>query len=153
MSAKGNYKELLNNKNLKSTRQRNAILCELENSVRPLTAEDLFLNLKDKNISISMSTVYRVLDTLVNSGLVLQSSLHKSNRAFYELKRKEHHHHLVCIKCEKMLHLDGCPLNEYVKLLEKQSGFTIQGHTLEIFGYCDNCKVDEQREERNKNTG
>ena len=143
MPVKDNYKDLLNFRNLKSTKQRNAILEELESSVRPLTAEDLFLNLKEKNISISMSTVYRVLDTLVKNGIAQQTSLPQTNKAFYELKQKEHHHHLICIKCEKMLHLDGCPLNDYVKQLEKQSGFSIEGHTLEIYGYCDKCTPED----------
>ena len=48
MPVKDNYKDLLNFRNLKSTKQRNAILEELESSVRPLTAEDLFLNLKEE---------------------------------------------------------------------------------------------------------
>lgn len=134
------YKELLKSGNLKSTKHRNDILEALEKNALPLTAEDLYINLKEKGVSISLSTVYRGLETLVEKGLAIRSNLADENKAVYELSHNEHRHHLLCIKCRKVLPLDGCPLEDYEKLLEDRFGFMVKGHKLEIFGYCERCK-------------
>lgn len=143
MSCKDPYKELLRTGNLKSTKHRNALLEALESSGFPLTAEDLFLKLKEKNVSISLSTVYRILETLVDKGFVSRSQLADENKALYELSHKDHHHHLRCVKCRQILPVDGCPLKEYEQLLEDRFGFTVKGHNLEVFGYCEKCKENE----------
>ncbi|NMA66606.1 MAG: transcriptional repressor [Clostridiaceae bacterium] len=140
MKTEKDYKEMLRKRNLRSTRHRKSILAELEKSKLPMTAEDLFIKLKSKNISISISTVYRVLDVLVENGLAIQSNLPGANKAIYALNNKEHHHHLICIKCRDVYSLEGCPLKDYERSLENRLGFSIEGHTLEIFGYCQECK-------------
>ncbi len=140
MNGEEHYKDLLKNGNLKSTRHRKAILEVLEKNDTPLTAEDLYLKLKENEISISLSTVYRVLETLVEKGLATRSNLADDNRAVYELSHNEHRHHLLCTKCRKVLPVDGCPLEDYEKLLEQRFGFTVKGHKLEVYGYCQGCR-------------
>jgi len=140
MEDEKNYSEMLRKRKLKSTRHRTSIIAELEESQVPMTAEDIFIRLRGKNISISMSTVYRVLDTLGEKGLVVQSTLPGVNKAVYEINKKEHHHHLVCVKCRNMFSVEGCPVEEYEKALEGRFGFSVKGHKLEIYGYCSECK-------------
>ncbi len=140
MNGEEHYKDLLKRGNLKNTRHRKAVLEVLEKNDPPLTAEELFLKLKEKDISISLSTVYRVLETLVDKGLATRSNLADDSRAVYEVSHDEHRHHLLCTKCRKVLPVDGCPLEDYEKLLEDRFGFTVMGHKLEVFGYCEECK-------------
>ncbi|MCX7772411.1 MAG: transcriptional repressor [Clostridia bacterium] len=140
MPCEGHYKDLLKGGNLKNTRQRASILKALENAGQPITAEDIYLLLKDDKVSISLSTVYRVLDTLVEKGLALKNTMTDNPKAFYELKNHEHRHHLLCVGCHKMLPVDGCPLKDYEKLLEEKFGFSVKGHKLEVFGYCEGCR-------------
>lgn len=144
MSCKDSYKDLLKTGNLKSTKHRTALLETLESSSLPLTAEDLFIRLREKNVSISLSTVYRILETLVDKGFVIRSQLANENKALYEVSRNEHHHHLHCVKCRRIFPVEGCPLKEYEQLLEEQFGFTVKGHNLEVFGYCEKCKESEE---------
>lgn len=140
MAYEERYKDLLKSGKLKNTKHRKAILEVLDKNDLPLTAEDLFFKLKESEISISLSTVYRVLEILADKGLVIRSNLADDNRAVYELSHTEHRHHLLCIKCRKVLPVDGCPLENYEKLLEDRFGFTVKGHRLEVFGYCESCK-------------
>mgnify|MGYP001016173531 CR=1 FL=1 len=144
MSGKDTYKDLLKTGNLKSTKHRNALLETLEQSGLPLTAEELFLRLKEKNVSISLSTVYRILETLVDKGFVIRSQLATGNKALYELSHKDHHHHLHCVRCRQIFPVDGCPLEDYEQLLADRFGFTVTGHNLEVFGYCEKCKDHKQ---------
>lgn len=134
-----NSSELLRSSNLKSTKHRIAILEILKGSKLPLSAEDIYIMLRKDNVSISLSTVYRVLEVLHEKEIVARVSIPDDSRAAYELCINEHHHHLMCIKCRKILPLEGCPLEEYEKLLEDRFGFTVKGHNLEVYGYCDSC--------------
>jgi len=134
-----NLNDLLRNGNLKSTRHRIAILKILKESKLPLSAEDIFIRLRKDNVVISLSTVYRVLEILHDKEIVTRVSIPDDSRAVYELCGNEHHHHLLCIKCRKILPVEGCPLEEYEKLLEDRFGFTVKGHSLEVYGYCESC--------------
>ncbi len=139
-----NYKELLKKENLKSTKHRNSILDVIEKAGQPVTAETIYLKLKEREIAISLSTVYRVLEALLGKGLVVKTSVNDDNKALYELNNMEHKHHLLCVKCRKMLPVDGCPLEDYEKALEEKLGFSIKGHKLEMFGYCETCKFEDE---------
>jgi Fur family ferric uptake transcriptional regulator len=139
MPSEEHYKDLLKGGKLKSTKHRKAIVELLEKNDLPLTAEELYIILKENGVSISLSTVYRVLETLVEKDLASKCNLPDENKAAYELCHNQHRHHLLCVKCRKVLPVDGCPLEDYEKLLEKRFGFTIKGHKLEMYGYCKSC--------------
>lgn len=140
MEFKEHYEDILKNGNLKPTKHRYAILEALECDEMPLTAEDLYLKLKEKGVSISLSTVYRGLETLHEKGIVIKSNMSDYNKAVYEFNHNEHQHHLICVKCRKMLQVKGCPLDEYEKLIESEFGFRVKGHNLEVYGYCNSCE-------------
>lgn len=140
MQDTGSYGSILKREGLKNTKHRNAILEVLEEGDQPVTAERMFLELKEKNISINLSSVYRILESLVSKGLAIKSNLTGDNKASYELNRLEHRHHLICSGCKKMVSIDGCPLEEYEKQLKDKMDFDITGHKLEIFGLCRECR-------------
>ena len=70
MQTKTDFITVLKKKGLKVTKHRNSLLEVLEIENQPLTAEDIFLKLKEKGISINLSSVYRILDTLVDNNLI-----------------------------------------------------------------------------------
>ena len=135
------YSDILKQNNLKSTRHRIEILENLDQSSQPIAAEQVYLELKEKGISINLSTVYRVLEVLVNKNLVIKSNIREDSRALYELNRMVHKHHLICMKCRKMFSVEGCPLGNYEKILQDKTGFEVTGHKLEIYGYCRSCRL------------
>lgn len=143
MSCEDHYKDILKCGNLKSTKHRIAILEVLVKNDFPLTAEKIYLTLKENGISISLSTVYRVLETLVEKDLAIRSNFTDENKAVYEINQNKHRHHLLCVTCRKVLQVDGCPIEEYEKLLEDRFGFTVKGHKLEVYGTCASCKEKE----------
>jgi len=139
MSLKGRYKGLLKNGNLKGTKHRYAILEVLEIYKFPVTAEDLYINLREKGSTISLSTVYRSLEILHEKGIVIKTNLPDYNKAVYEYNHNEHRHHMICIKCHMVLQVTGCPLEKYEKFIESKYDFTVKGHNLEVYGYCNDC--------------
>jgi Fur family ferric uptake transcriptional regulator len=143
MDQAGNYGNVLRREGLKNTKHRNSILEAIENSDQPIAAEQIYIELKERNTSINLSSVYRILESLVSKGLVIKLSITGDNKALFELNRMEHKHHLVCSGCKKMFSVDGCPLEEYEKQLHDKLGFNITGHNLEIFGYCKECQKNK----------
>ena len=138
-----NYKDILKKEKLRNTKHRNSILEVIEGSSQPITAEAIFLKLKEQGVSISLSTVYRVLEVLLSKALVMKTSVTDDNKAVFELNKMEHKHHLLCVKCRKMLSIEGCPLEGYEKILEEKLGYLIKGHSLEMYGLCEKCKEDK----------
>jgi len=126
---------------IKITEQRKMVFDILVNNHVPITVEEIYMKLKNKKNNISLSTVYRILDVFVSKGLVVKSRLPEENKSQYELNRREHRHHLICISCKKILSFEDCPLAGYEKFLEKTTDFNITRHKLELFGFCPECKL------------
>ncbi|MBU2700310.1 Fur family ferric uptake transcriptional regulator [Sporomusaceae bacterium BoRhaA] len=134
------HKEYLNKHGMKSTKQRNLIFNILNQARNIMTAEDIYLELRKANYLVNLSTVYRILDIFVDKGIALKSILPEDNKCVFELNRFEHKHHLICLKCKKIISIDKCPLTEFERHIEQQTNFNITNHKLEMYGYCNNCK-------------
>lgn len=127
----------LGQKGFKLTRQRRELLQVLEESPGMLTAEDLHKRVLDHQPGVSLSTIYRNLELLVEEELACKVDL-GDGQARYEARRHhEHHHHLVCLECGKSEHLD-CPMPELEKALGRR-GFRVTGHRFVVYGYCQEC--------------
>lgn len=85
-------------------------------------------------------TLYRVIKVLKKVGLVRQTSL-QHNRAYYELADPTDHHHLICMKCDKVEDFKGCNIKTVVaRALAQAKNFAfISEHSLELFGLCKAC--------------
>ena len=122
------------------TRTRQAVLDLLERTRQPLSANKIFDQLRQENVSIDLVTVYRTLHVLKELGLVVQLDFHQEGLSRYELKEgRKHHHHIRCQTCGHIVDL-LCPLKKVTKLIEKQTQFTVDDHSLEFTGLCPECQ-------------
>ena len=134
---------------LKNTKQRAAILSVLEKSAEPMSAEEIFLQLKDAFPSLALSTIYRNLERFSEDELT-EKDVFQDGVVRYSLAREHHGHYLVCTGCNAKIKIDGCPLSSLEKGLEQDTGFEIEGHTLTIYGKCPACTGREREEGRRK---
>ena len=139
MKETGN-REIFNRYGIKNTRQRNIIFNILKKANSPLTAEQIFLECKKIDDSMSFSTVYRILNTFILKDMVVKTSITEDNKSMFELNHEEHKHYLVCVSCSKMITIGHCPIEDYENSLQKTTDFDITGHKLEVYGYCPQCK-------------
>lgn len=137
---KADFSGTIKKSGLKSTKSRCAILDVLQSSKRPISEEEVYAELKNKNISLNLSTVYRALDALTVKNLAAKLNITGENRALFELNRAGHRHYLVCLGCKKTMAIDGCPLEVYERELADETDFLIEGHKLDIYGYCPDCR-------------
>jgi Fur family transcriptional regulator, ferric uptake regulator len=140
MTDKIDNKNDLKRSGLKNTRHRMAILDILEQSDRPIAAEQIFFELTKKDIRVNLSTVYRTLETLADKELAVKLSIAGDNRALFEYNHMIHRHYLVCLGCQKITAIDCCLLKDFDRSLEKKTNYKISGHKLDIYGYCPECR-------------
>ncbi len=136
---KDDFSKAIKSSGLKSTRSRCAILDILKQD-KPVSADEVYIELKNKGLSLNMSTVYRTLDTLTEKNLVTKLNIIGESKALYELRTIGHRHYLVCLGCKKTWPVNGCPLEEYERELAGKTDFLIEGHRLDIYGYCPDCR-------------
>ncbi|MGF7184394.1 Fe2+ or Zn2+ uptake regulation protein [Desulfitispora alkaliphila] len=123
----------------KLTPQRIAIIKVMLSFDKPVSASKAHQKLKEHHPNVSLDTIYRSLHLLSSLGIVTQINLANRERELFELAH--HHHHLVCLKCGKVICFDACPMSctETEEIAVNQN-FSIVSHAFEVYGYCSNCK-------------
>ncbi len=125
--------EELHEKGMRLTNPRKEVL-ELFISSRKLqTPQEIFEIAKDKKIDIGLTTVYRMINALLEIGLARAYSINGELR--YVFCSPEHHHHLICLKCFKVKEIFNCPVKDV-----KIEGFKVLSHQLDFFGICEECQ-------------
>ncbi len=121
---------------LKSSKQRDAVLTNLQSRYDHPTAEDIFLSVKEVIPSISLATVYRNLKLLENEGLILKIPTGESDR--YD-GHTHSHYHFTCINCKKVIDVE---IKREVNLNALPCDFegTVTSHSLMFYGICPDCK-------------
>lgn len=127
-------------KGLKSTKQRNEIIEIIAHAEYPQTADQIFIELNKRGVTINLSTVYRTIETLISKGVLAKVNLDNEVKNRFELiDATEHHHHLICLSCNKIISIEHCPLQSYESEVSKKHHFKIINHKLDLYGYCETC--------------
>lgn len=125
---------------LKVTTPRLKILYILEqDKTGHLRAEDIFSKLKDENQDVSLATVYRVLTSFEEVGLIKKHNF-SDGHAVFEINKGEHHDHLVCNECGLIEEFVDDTIEKRQDDIAKNKGFKIIDHTMIIYGICKNCQ-------------
>lgn len=105
-----------------------------------LSADEIHNNLIKKDENIGLATIYRVLTQLEEAGLI-QKNHFDDNSSSYEIK-KQHHDHLICIKCGKIVEFLDSDLEKLQEKISDKYDFKLQSHVMTLFGECQNgdCK-------------
>ncbi|WP_462420774.1 ferric iron uptake transcriptional regulator [Salinicoccus sp. Marseille-QA3877] len=143
-------KEALHDARYKLTPQREVTLrVLLENESDHLSAEDVFMKVKDKYPEIGLATVYRTLE-LLNELKILDKINFGDGVSRYDLRKEgaEHfHHHLVCINCGSVEEIEEDLLGEVEKKVENDFQFKITDHRLTFHGICRTCTSNSENKE------
>ena len=120
------------------TRAQTAVLKVLRQQPEPISAQALYTLIK-KHQRIGLATVYRALDALKRMGRV-QHRVTLTGETLYNAVEKDRHY-MTCLDCGQSFPLNMCPLKGLESSLQHSSSFTIYYHTLEFFGLCEPCAV------------
>lgn len=123
---------------LKKTKTREQVLSVLQGQKCPMSAMEISANIDGGQNAVWLSTVYRVLEQFVKSGVVTKLTVMNSDTAVYELNRFHHKHYAVCMGCHKIIPMDNCPMETFTPRVQDR-GFQVVGHNVEVYGYCTAC--------------
>jgi len=140
-AAKARFMEFLNQKNLRLTSQRQAIIDTVFSTDEHFTAEQLLEWSRRRDKSVSRATVYRTLPLLTESGLVREMDFGKDYK-FYDpnYAHHPHHSHIICQDCEKIVEFDSDKIEKLENEISHKLGFEVKAQRLQITGRCEQLK-------------
>lgn len=125
---------------LKATSPRMHVLEAFRNSDRRhLSAEDVYRILLDLDVDAGLSTVYRVLNQLVQANILLRHSF-EADHAVFELNEGGHHDHLICVSCGIVEEFRDEDIEQRQKQVAARNDFVLREHMLVLYGLCPDCQ-------------
>lgn len=129
------------------TRSQNTVLKLLKKLDREISAQELYIELRKAKLSLGLATVYRALDALKLHGAI-QARLLSNGETLYTTVQEDKHH-LTCLQCGTSIPIqdEDCPVHELEEQLRQSGKFEIFYHTLEFFGLCSPCQLEQSHSE------
>lgn len=121
------------------TPQRRLVLSVLAETDGHLDAHDIYERGRSQDARLSLSTVYRTLGILKETGVIRELHLDQEHH-LYELDGKDEHSHLVCLSCGRVIEVDSVPFAEAATAVGETHGFEIASAQVELAGYCARCR-------------
>jgi Fur family ferric uptake transcriptional regulator len=125
------------------TRQRELIAETIMFSEDHLSADAVQRKLKERGVRIGTATVYRALEVLVDSGLVIAHDFGEGFKRYEAMGGQGGHEHLICVKCGKVLEFSNEQLERMLPIIADEHMFEHQRHRVEVFGVCKDCQGRE----------
>lgn len=134
-------KKIVKQKGLKYTEQREIVLKILLHAHEHLTAEEIYnqIKLKEPESNIGIATVYRALGFLEEVNLIT-SIVFGNDGKKYESNAKEHHDHLICTSCGKIVEFVDDEIEKRQDKIASKNKFKITSHSMQLYGLCANCQ-------------
>lgn len=137
-------RKTLHDAGYKLTPQREAtVLVLLEKESEHLSAEEIYMLVKQKSPDIGLATVYRTLEILTELEITDKVNFN-DGLARYDLRKEgaQHfHHHLLCIKCGSVQEIEEDLLFDVERVVETRFNFQVTDHRLTFHGICDKCQA------------
>jgi Fur family transcriptional regulator, ferric uptake regulator len=130
----------MSSQGLRSTKQRDRILQVFIDAGRHLSAEELYMRIKEAHSGIGYATVYRTLRLLADAGLADERRF-EDGFTRYEFKDSGNHHdHLICTQCGAILEFENERIEALQQDVARKNHFKVQSHKLELYGLCAECQ-------------
>jgi Fur family ferric uptake transcriptional regulator len=149
------FHQLLKEKGLKSTRQRDEIVRLFMEAGSHLSVDELYQRVRQRNPRIGYATVYRTLKLMAESGWASSRQFGDRMARFEHHAEGEHHDHLICLSCGKIVEFESERIEALQSRIARREGFRIFDHKLELYGHCSACapKGEDTGRERQRKTG
>jgi Fur family ferric uptake transcriptional regulator len=142
------FRTWLRAQSLPVTNQRLAIAEVVIGSADHLSAEEVAGQLESHGEKAGTATVYRTLDLLVKSGLVVERDFGEGFRRFEAARDVPHHEHLLCTVCGAVQEFRDERLERMTTIIAESHDFARHRHRLVIQGVCGACRRGERGSDR-----
>lgn len=141
-------KEKLSAAGYKLTPQREVtVQIMIDQEDEHLSAEEIYMLVKNNNVGIGLATVYRTLEILTELK-ILNKITFQDGLARYDLNKNEtkhQPHHLLCLKCGAIEEVKNDLLHEVEDDIERQYQFKVTDHRLTFHGICRECQLSNTK--------
>ena len=120
---------------------RLAVIEFLDEQACCLGAQQIHDELRALGTPVGLASVYRVLDTLAQRGLLQRLDVGDGVTRYEPVRDDhDHHHHLVCDDCGKVESFADERLETVIRELEERSGYAVAAHEVVLRGACASCR-------------
>ena len=133
------FRQLLKERGLKATRQRDVIVQVFMESDPHVSVEELTRRVRRKDPHIGCATVYRTLKLMAESGLASSRQFGDGLARFERRSEGQHHDHMICTLCGRIVEFESEPIEALQSRVAREEGFRIFDHKLELYGLCPAC--------------
>ena len=134
------FRAFLRDHNLPVTAQRLAIADVVLGTEKHVSAEEVAAMLREGGGRAGTATVYRTLEVLVRSGLVVERDFGEGFKRYEAARGIPHHEHLLCTVCGRVTEFRDERLERMTTLLAESHDYSRQRHRLVIYGFCGDCR-------------
>jgi Fe2+ or Zn2+ uptake regulation protein len=138
----GRLQKALENRRVRLTRQRRAILQVMDSAERHLDAGAILDRAQKIDSRVHRVTVYRTIDLLKRYGLIDELDLlHlRGDQHYYESHGPRDHIHVACLRCGKVREFESSLFEQMKAQIQRDCNLKITVTRTEIGGYCENCR-------------
>lgn len=134
------FRQFLRERSLPVTSQREQVADVLFAAGGHLSVDDIEQLLRARDVHVGKATIYRTLDLLVESRMVVERDFGEGFRRYERVPGHPHHEHLICLRCGKVVEFQNDRLERLKALIADEYGFQHSHHRLEIYGVCRECQ-------------
>jgi Fe2+ or Zn2+ uptake regulation protein len=140
------FEKLCRARGIPVTVQRRVVLEELLGSSLHPTADQIHHGVQRRVPGISQTTVYRVLDLLVDLG-VARRTCSPGTSCRYD-GRTTRHHHLICMSCDRIIDYDDPALDALPLPDRGGTGYELTDYSIQFLGTCPDCLSAREETEK-----
>jgi len=135
------FRRYLKEQRLPVTHQRESISQVVFSSVEHLSVEEIEIRLRGAGDRIGKATIYRTLDLLVRSRLVVEHDFGEGFKRYeHRFSQEAVHEHLICLECGRVMEFESWEVQDVKTQITQKHGFKAIRHKLEIYGLCKPCQ-------------
>jgi Fur family ferric uptake transcriptional regulator len=121
------------------TRQRLIVAEALAAAKRALSAQELYERIKTSHPTLGRATVYRALEAQVQDSMASRFE-RDGHVSAYVACDAQHHHHLVCTRCQRVEDLDETVVAPLLTSVGRRHDFQVDHAALDFYGLCRSCR-------------